>query len=69
MERELPTYIIKGRRFAVDVLKEELRQKDLPENIIRFADMDYTGSGYQFSFDLVTGNLGLAFSHNPIDRS
>jgi hypothetical protein len=51
MTRQLPTVDIAGTSFYVDVLHEELRQKDNPENRISFNVFDQDGDGYTFLYD------------------
>ena len=66
MERELPTYIINGTKFIVDIDKGEIRQKDQENNVIRFCDMSYTNSGYSFPYDTVIRNLPIGIHSNPV---
>jgi hypothetical protein len=51
MTRPLPTVDIAGTAFYVDVLHEELRQKDNPDNRISFNVFDQDGDGYTFLYD------------------
>lgn len=58
MERELPEIEIKGTVFIVDVLKEELREKANPENVMNVKQMHYAGErGYSFQYDLDKKNF------------
>lgn len=66
MERELPTYIISGTKFIVDINKGEIRQKDQEKNVIRFCDMSYTSSGYSFPYDTVIRNIPIGINSNPV---
>ena len=51
MTRQLPIVDIAGTAFYVDVLHEQLRQKDNPENRISFNVFDQDGDGYTFLYD------------------
>ncbi|HEX7691382.1 MAG TPA: hypothetical protein VF408_03275 [Sediminibacterium sp.] len=51
MERELPVIEICGTRFLVDVVKEELRQKDNPRNTIAFYEMMQNDRGFVLCYD------------------
>lgn len=51
MERQLPLVDLAGTAFCVDVLAEELRQKDNPGNRISFNHFALTGKGYRILFD------------------
>lgn len=58
MERELPTINIQGTDFLVDVIKEELLEKDNPKNVMSIALMNYAGEkGYSFYYDLKKKNF------------
>ncbi len=57
MNRPLPTVEIAGTAFYVDVLHEELRQKDNPENRISFNVFDQDGDGYTFLYDWKRKNV------------
>ncbi len=56
MERELPAVEIEGTLFIVDVLKEELREKSNPENVMDINEMRYApnNEGYTFLYDPFT---------------
>jgi len=51
MKRQLPIVDIAGTPFYVDVLHDELRQKDNPGNSIPFGVFDQDGDGYTFLYD------------------
>lgn len=51
MERALPVVDILGTPFYVDVLHEQLRQKDNDNNRIPFSVFDQEGEGYTFLYD------------------
>jgi len=57
MTRPLPIVDITGTPFYVDVLHEELRQKDNPENRISFNVFDQDGDGYTFLYDRKRKNV------------
>ena len=59
MERTLPSIQIEGTEFIIDVLREELREKNNPQNVMPITDMRYTGNnnGYFFYYDLGTKNI------------
>lgn len=57
MNRSLPTVDIAGTAFYVDVLHDELRQKDNPENRISFNVFDQDGDGYTFLYDRKRKNV------------
>lgn len=57
MERQLPLVDIAGTPFYVDVLHDELRQKDNPKNRISFNVFDQDGDGYTFLYDTATKNV------------
>lgn len=56
MTRQLPVVDIAGTAFYVDVLHDELRQKDNPENRISFSVFDQEGDGYTFLYDMQAKN-------------
>lgn len=56
MERQLPIIDVEGTDFFVDVLHEELRQKDNPVNRISFSAFYQEGNGYTFLYDKVLKN-------------
>ncbi|QJB34906.1 hypothetical protein HF324_27680 [Chitinophaga oryzae] len=56
MKRKLPLIDIEGTWFLVDVLHEELRQKDNPVNRISFSAFYQEGEGYTFLYDKVEKN-------------
>ena len=51
MARNLPTYEIEGTQFVVDIEKDELRQVDRPENVIRFEQMEIRNTELSFFYD------------------
>ncbi|MBA4144824.1 MAG: hypothetical protein C0523_03590 [Cytophaga sp.] len=54
----LPSVDIAGTRFLIDSRKEELREVNFPQNIIRFMDLRATDKGYyEFRYDVVKRNL------------
>lgn len=57
MNRQLPIVDIAGTAFYVDVLHEELRQKDDPHNRISFNEFDQEGDGYTFLYDKQRRNV------------
>jgi hypothetical protein len=57
MNRPLPIVNIAGTAFYVDVLHEELRQKDNPDNRISFNVFDQDGDGYTFLYDRKQKNV------------
>jgi hypothetical protein len=65
-QRILPTLSIEGTTFIVDVQKEELIQKDQPENSISFNEMLYSKKGYQFDYDKGLKNIPISFIKDPI---
>ncbi|HRN55619.1 MAG TPA: hypothetical protein PLL71_04175 [Agriterribacter sp.] len=66
MKRRLPEHMIEGTAFVIDVDKRELRQSDNPANVIRFEDMDYTGSSYRLKYDLDRKNLPYGLNSSPV---
>ncbi len=61
MKRGLPKYYLENCWFTVDVMKDELRQVDRPDNTISFKDMTYEGKWYQFWYDQQTHNIARHF--------
>ncbi len=57
MENELPEVVLEGTVFVVDVMKDEIREKANPENIIAFAEMRDAGTHYTINYDPVGKNL------------
>lgn len=59
MQRELPVIDLHGTAFILDVINEELRQKENTENIIPIKNMSYQGygKGYLFSYDPELRNI------------
>ncbi|WP_029274609.1 hypothetical protein [Pedobacter borealis] len=57
MERQLPLVDIAGTAFYVDVLHDELRQKDNQKNRISFNVFDQDGDGYTFLYDTAIKNV------------
>jgi len=57
MVRDLPVYIIAGRRFIVDILKGELRDEVKTDNKLPIAEMTYSNEGYSFNFNTKTGTI------------
>lgn len=57
MERKLPVVEIAGTSFYVDVLREELRQKDKPGNRISFNELSECKEGYRFIYDIRVKNV------------
>ena len=57
MTTTLPVVDIKGTSFYVDVLHEELRQKDNSQNRISFNAFEQEGDGYTFLYDTVSKNV------------
>ncbi|WP_341836932.1 hypothetical protein WJU16_03465 [Chitinophaga pollutisoli] len=58
-EREKPTVFIEGTEFIVDGLKDELREKSNPRNVMHIKEMQYVGNGngYTFHYDVSTKNF------------
>lgn len=52
MKRELPTYIIEGTTFIVDVDKGALIEKSNPDNLISFSELSDKGNHYEMLYDL-----------------
>jgi len=61
MTRELPKYYIENSWFTVDVMKDEIRQVNNPNNTISFKDMTYEGKWYEFWYDRQTDNIAKHF--------
>lgn len=57
MTRRLPLVDVAGTAFYVDVLHEELRQKEDPDNRISFNVFDQDGDGYTFLYDSRIKNI------------
>ncbi|SHK25588.1 hypothetical protein [Epilithonimonas mollis] len=59
MEKEMPIINIEGTDFIVDVMKDELREKANPENVMSIAQMQERGfgNGYSFHYDLNLKNF------------
>lgn len=59
MERKLPFIAIYGTDFIVDVLRNELREKSNPGNVMRIGKMYYRANnqGYSFNYDINTKNF------------
>ncbi|SDE88166.1 hypothetical protein SAMN05216464_110170 [Mucilaginibacter pineti] len=60
-ERILPTHIISGTTFIIDVQNEQLRELGRPDNIISFNEMAYSRSGYRFDFNKELKNIPVSF--------
>lgn len=76
MERKLPLIDIEGTGFLVDVLREELRQKDNAANRIPFSAFYQEGEGYTFLYDKIEKNSPQELSEQipapnapPLDSS
>lgn len=65
MEKIFPTLNIEGTEFIVDCLNEQLIDKADPINRMNIKNMLYTGSGYDFNYDINTKNLATfeSFTH------
>jgi len=57
MKRKLPTIEIEGTIFFVDVINDELRQRDAPDNTIPFGVFDPEDDGYTFLYDMQRRNV------------
>jgi hypothetical protein len=57
MERELPTHLIEGTAFIVDVSSEVLTQEDDASNKLFFHDLKDMGTHYSFLYDRMTKNM------------
>src|SRR4051794_5319953 len=72
MERKLPIIEIEGTQFIVDIINEELREKDRPENILDIKKMSYMGlnKGYSFYYDVEIRNYpkDLPFSDDDFKK-
>ncbi len=56
MRKELPTVILDGVEFIVDVKKLELREKADPKNVVSFEEMSEAGNGYYFECKVKGGS-------------
>ena len=61
-----PTLDIENTTFYVDVLHDELRQKDDPKNSISFSVFDQHGDGYTFLYDRATKNAADVDEAAPV---
>ena len=66
MTRLLPLIDIAGAEFFVDVVAEQLRQKENPKNRIPFEVFDEDEGGYSFVYD--THQLNVADEGADIDN-
>ncbi|AOM80064.1 hypothetical protein [Pedobacter steynii] len=66
MERHLPEVDIEGTAFYVDVMREELRQKEDRLNRISFNVFSQEGNGYTFLYDRATKNVAEADQDHPV---
>ena len=57
MKRELPTHLIEGTAFIVDVSSEVLTQEDDASNKLFFHDLKDMGTHYSFLYDRMTKNM------------
>ncbi|MFD2939180.1 hypothetical protein [Flavobacterium notoginsengisoli] len=57
MEKIEPQIDIGGTLFIIDVVKEELREKADPKNIINIKEMFHDDDGYHFHYDSRTKNM------------
>ncbi|MDX3916985.1 MAG: hypothetical protein QHC79_25815 [Pseudosphingobacterium sp.] len=57
MERELPTFDIEGTTFVVDVLRNELHERDNPINNISFSQLRDVPDGYLIEYNPQTRNV------------
>ena len=55
--RELPSILIHGVEFTIDLYHDELRDVTNPFNIILFIELKEKRSGYSFCFDPQTRNV------------
>lgn len=58
----IPTLLIGGTTFVVDVINEEIKERANLHNVIRFEDMADKGSHYSFSYDLNDKNIPVLVS-------
>ncbi|WP_119790794.1 hypothetical protein [Flavobacterium anhuiense] len=69
MEKIFPTLNIEGTEFIVDCLNEQLIEKADPANRINIKNMLYTGSGYDFHYDINTKNLAAFESFTDLTNN
>ncbi|WP_316834986.1 hypothetical protein [Pedobacter nutrimenti] len=62
MEKKLPEITLDATVFYVDVAFAELREKGVPQNLIRFFDMLDMGSHYMLHYDRDRKNIVTSFS-------
>ncbi len=62
-DRVLPEIVIEGTRFLVDVMKEELREKENETNVIAFKDMEYRSTHYLLDYDRDKRNVTDGFGN------
>lgn len=65
MERHLPEVDIEKTAFYVDVVREELRQKEDSRNRISFNVFSQEGNGYTFLYDRATKNVADIDEDHP----
>ena len=53
MERELPIINIEGTEFIVDALKDVIREKANPQNVIDIQELHYVGNGNGYTFFMI----------------
>lgn len=61
-----PIVTIEGTLFYVDVLRDELRQKDNAANRISFSVFDQHGDGYTFLYDTATQSAADIDTGQPV---
>ena len=61
MKRELPTHLIEGTAFIVDVSSEVLTQEDDASNKLFFHDLKDMGTHYSFRYDRLGKNMPNTF--------
>jgi hypothetical protein len=66
MERQLPEVDIEETKFYVDVMHEELRQKENGYNRISFNVFSQEGNGYTFLYDKATKNAAEIDEEHPV---
>lgn len=57
MRRQLPLVELKGTMFFVDVVRDQLREQENPENTISFDFLQQDRDGYSFLYDVKLKNV------------
>lgn len=69
MEKIIPIINIEGTEFIVDSFNEQLIEKADPSNRMSIKNMLYTGSGYNFHYDINTKNLAAFESFTDLTNN